>query len=117
MSITPLAPDAAGSVLDEDAFEEDDLDVDAGRHFDDGLVLLGALEQVLADHVSRLRDAVAEPALRELADAELLGMPTSVVVGRGLADGMVELRDRKTGTKQEIPVESAVEVIAAAIRG
>ena len=27
-------------------------------------------------------------------DAELLGMPTIVVVGRGLADGVVEVRDR-----------------------
>jgi hypothetical protein len=30
-------------------------------------------------------------------DAELLGMPTIVVVGRGLADGVVEVRDRRTG--------------------
>ncbi|MDQ1618727.1 MAG: prolyl-tRNA synthetase, partial [Actinomycetota bacterium] len=32
-------------------------------------------------------------------DAELLGMPTIVVVGRGLADGVVEVRDRKSGDR------------------
>jgi prolyl-tRNA synthetase len=34
-------------------------------------------------------------------DAELLGMPTIVVVGRGLADGVVEVRDRRTGERAE----------------
>jgi prolyl-tRNA synthetase len=37
-------------------------------------------------------------------DAELLGMPTVVVVGKGLADGVVEVRDRRTGEKSEVPV-------------
>src|SRR6185312_7457081 len=37
-------------------------------------------------------------------DAELLGLPTIVVVGRGLAQGVVELRDRVTGAKEEIPL-------------
>src|ERR671912_482992 len=32
-------------------------------------------------------------------DAELLGMPTIVTVGRGLADGVLELRDRATGER------------------
>nr|WP_231121518.1 proline--tRNA ligase [Motilibacter peucedani] len=47
-------------------------------------------------------------------DAELLGVPTIVVVGKGLATGVVELRDRRTGEKQEIAVEGAVEAVAAA---
>ena len=29
-------------------------------------------------------------------DAELIGVPTIVIVGKGLADGVVELRDRRT---------------------
>ncbi|KAB1503792.1 proline--tRNA ligase [Corynebacterium sp. 320] len=44
-------------------------------------------------------------------DSELLGMPYVVVVGRGFADGVVELRNRLTGEKTEIPYESAVEEI------
>lgn len=47
-------------------------------------------------------------------DAELLGMPTIVVVGRGLANGVIELRDRKTGEKREIPLAEAADLIAAA---
>jgi prolyl-tRNA synthetase len=47
-------------------------------------------------------------------DAELLGLPTIVVVGRGLTQGVVELRDRVTGEKTEIPLGEAAERIAAA---
>ncbi len=30
-------------------------------------------------------------------DAELIGVPTIVVVGRGLADGTIEVKDRRSG--------------------
>ena len=40
-------------------------------------------------------------------DAELLGMPTIVTVGRGLADGTIEVRDRATGEREEVPVAEA----------
>ena len=49
-------------------------------------------------------------------DAELLGMPTIVVVGRGLVDGVVEVRDRRTGDREEVPVSDAAERIVAAVR-
>jgi prolyl-tRNA synthetase len=41
-------------------------------------------------------------------DAELIGVPTIVVVGRGLADGMVEVRDRRTGERQDVAVDHVV---------
>lgn len=44
-------------------------------------------------------------------DSELLGMPLVVVVGRGFADGNVELRNRLTGEKTEIAYATAVEEI------
>ena len=50
-------------------------------------------------------------------DAELLGMPTIVTVGRGLADGTIELRDRATGEREEVPVAEAVARVLAAVRG
>ncbi|MGY1847274.1 MULTISPECIES: proline--tRNA ligase [unclassified Blastococcus] len=50
-------------------------------------------------------------------DAELLGMPTIVTVGRGLAEGVVELRDRKSGEREEIPVDGAAGRVVAAVRG
>jgi prolyl-tRNA synthetase len=50
-------------------------------------------------------------------DAELLGMPTIVTVGRGLAGGVVELRDRATGEREEVPVDEAAARVVAAVRG
>ncbi|WP_169979605.1 proline--tRNA ligase [Microbispora sp. H10836] len=49
-------------------------------------------------------------------DSELLGLPTVLIVGRGLANGVVELRDRVTGTKEEIPLDEAVERVLTACR-
>ena len=47
-------------------------------------------------------------------DAELIGVPTIVVVGKGLADGVVELRDRRTGDREDVPVaDAATRVLAA----
>ena len=37
-------------------------------------------------------------------DSELLGIPTIVVVGKGLADGVIEIKDRATGERSDIPV-------------
>jgi prolyl-tRNA synthetase len=48
-------------------------------------------------------------------DAELLGMPTIVTVGRGLADGVVELRDRKSGERSDVAVGEAAVAIRAAV--
>jgi prolyl-tRNA synthetase len=48
-------------------------------------------------------------------DAELLGMPTIVTVGRGLAEGVVELRDRRTGQREEVPVDEAAERIVMVV--
>ena len=47
-------------------------------------------------------------------DSELLGLPTVLIVGRGLANGVVELRDRATGTKEEIPLDEAVDRVLTA---
>jgi prolyl-tRNA synthetase len=49
-------------------------------------------------------------------DAELLGMPTLVIVGKGLADGVVELRDRRTDQRRDVRVEDAADAIVAEVR-
>lgn len=41
-------------------------------------------------------------------DYELLGVPYGLVVGRGLADGKVEIRNRATGESTEVSVDEAV---------
>ena len=63
-----------------------------------------------------LDDRKASPGVK-FADAEILGMPTSVVVGRGLADGVVELRDRRERGEREHPVDEAVARIVAVVHG
>ncbi|MER5700524.1 proline--tRNA ligase [Micromonospora sp. NPDC002296] len=45
----------------------------------------------------------------KFTDAELIGVPRAVVVGRRLADGYVELRDRATGERAELPMEGLVD--------
>jgi prolyl-tRNA synthetase len=52
----------------------------------------------------------------KFADSELLGIPTIVVVGRGLATGVVELRDRFTGARDEVALGDVVEAVRSAVR-
>jgi prolyl-tRNA synthetase len=61
-----------------------------------------------------LDDRTVSPGVK-FKDSELLGMPWIVVVGRGWADGTVELRDRFSGETREVPVATAVDDIAAAL--
>ena len=49
-------------------------------------------------------------------DAELLGMPTIVVVGRGVASGVIEVRDRATGEREEVAIDAAVDHLVAICR-
>ena len=53
-------------------------------------------------------DRSASPGVK-FADAELVGVPTIVVVGRGLASGVIEVKDRRTGERTEVALASAVE--------
>ncbi|MFT4201857.1 proline--tRNA ligase [Gordonia sp. (in: high G+C Gram-positive bacteria)] len=61
-------------------------------------------------------DRKASPGVK-FKDAELLGVPTVVVVGRGFADGTIEVRDRLTGQTREVPVDGAAQAVVAAARG
>jgi prolyl-tRNA synthetase len=71
----------------------------------DGLVAAGV--EVLYD------DRDASPGVK-FADADLLGMPTRVTVGaKGLARGIIELRDRRSGEQTEVPIADAVAALAA----
>jgi len=79
----------------------------------------GATE--LAHELSRLGfevlfdDRTSSPGVK-FKDAELLGMPWIVVVGRGWADGVVELRNRFTGEARELAAADAAAEVATALR-
>ncbi|MFD9408371.1 proline--tRNA ligase [Streptomyces sp. NPDC059989] len=44
----------------------------------------------------------------KLTDAELIGVPWILVAGRRSADGVVELQDRRAGTREELPLTEAL---------
>jgi prolyl-tRNA synthetase len=52
----------------------------------------------------------------KFTDAELLGVPTICVVGRGVASGVVEVRDRASGSKQEVPIAEITERLLEIVR-
>ena len=78
-----------------------------GDQIEEALRIAGELEQrglrVLVDDRKGVSPGV------KFTDAELLGIPTAVIVGRGLKDGLVELRDRADGGREEIPLDDIVE--------
>jgi prolyl-tRNA synthetase len=49
----------------------------------------------------------------KFADMDLIGVPWHVVGGRGLEKGMVELKNRKSGERAEISIDSALQKLTA----
>mgnify|MGYP002735514161 CR=1 FL=1 len=60
-------------------------------------------------------DRKSSPGVK-FKDAELIGVPWVVVVGRGWSEGAVELRQRATGEVTQIPVDDAVREIIRRVR-
>ena len=50
----------------------------------------------------------ASPGVK-FKDAELIGIPKIIIVGKALADGKVEVRDRKSGDKSEVAVGDVIK--------
>ena len=79
--------------------------------FDTALTLATELEAIgISVMLDDRRDASAGVKFK---DAELIGNPIIVVVGKALADGNVELRVRASGDKSEVSLTTAVSAIAA----
>ena len=49
-------------------------------------------------------------------DAELIGVPTIVVVGKGLADGTIEVKDRASGEREDVPADHVVDHLVGLVR-
>ncbi|WP_298992541.1 proline--tRNA ligase [uncultured Pseudokineococcus sp.] len=85
--------------------------------------VLAYAEQLSSDLVAAGLDVLLDDRPKvspgvKFKDAELLGMPYVVRVGRRLADGVVELEDRRTGEVAEVPVGgSTTGAVLAAVRG
>ncbi|MFF9022810.1 proline--tRNA ligase [Streptomyces eurythermus] len=49
----------------------------------------------------------------KFTDSELIGIPQILVAGRRAAEGVLELKDRKTGEREELTVEEAIARLTA----
>lgn len=64
-----------------------------------------------------LYDDTGERAGAKFASMDLIGLPYQLVIGpKGAAAGMAEVKDRKTGDKQEIPVDSVADTLIDQIK-
>ncbi|GAA4695161.1 proline--tRNA ligase [Nocardioides nanhaiensis] len=68
------------------------------------------LDVLLDDRTGKVSPGV------KFKDAELLGVPTTVVVGRGLADGLVEVKDRRTGEREDVAADHVVAHVVRLVR-
>ncbi|WP_099866184.1 proline--tRNA ligase [Pararhizobium haloflavum] len=64
--------------------------------------------------VEVLYDDTDDRAGAKFATADLIGVPRQVIVGpRGIASGEIEIKDRKTGERQTMSLESAINRLIA----
>lgn len=83
-----------------------------------GAEMLEAAEKLAAELEAAGQEVILDdrPKLSagvKFSDAELIGIPTIVVVGRGLADGVVEVKDRATGERRDVKVDDVVAELTA----
>ena len=50
-------------------------------------------------------------------DAELIGVPTIVIVGKGLEAGTIEIKNRASGDRRHVPVDQIVDALVSEVRG
>ncbi|MEU6090122.1 proline--tRNA ligase [Streptomyces sp. NPDC047085] len=77
-------------------------------------VALDVSEKLAAAGVRVLVDdrAGVSPGVK-FTDAELIGVPQILVAGRRAGEGVLELKDRKTGEREELTVEDAIARLTA----
>ncbi|SDC94086.1 prolyl-tRNA synthetase [Paenibacillus sp. UNCCL117] len=77
------------------------------------LELAGKLYETLRQHgIDVLYDDREERAGVKFADADLIGLPVRIVVGREAAQGKVEVVERSTGNKEILSLDEAVAKLA-----
>ncbi|RRC95136.1 proline--tRNA ligase [Schaalia canis] len=81
-----------------------------------GEEIFGTAEQLSAELDAAGLDVLYDDRAKvsagvKFADSELVGIPITLVIGRGLANGTVEIRDRASGDRVEVPVGEAVSAV------
>ena len=104
--IAELNNDAKGLIWPESVTPFDVHVIATGKDeivFDTSEAVVAAIEatgrEVLYDDRRKVSPGI------KFGDAELIGVPKIVIVGRGAADGIVELWDRRSGEREQIAIE------------
>jgi prolyl-tRNA synthetase len=70
----------------------------------------GLYAELIAAGIDMLYDDRDQPAGSKFATADLVGIPYQIILGpRGLKSGEVEIKHRKTGERETLPLSGAVE--------
>ncbi len=117
----------AGAIIEANHDEKGIIWPDSVAPFHVGLINLKVGDKACDDACEKIDHAIKSQGLDVLyddrderagvkfADVELIGLPWQVVVGpKGIAKGVVELKRRDTGEKEELTIEAAVAKILAA---
>jgi len=93
------------------------------------VVATGKAEEVFAK-AAELSDALAARGVQviyddrrkvspgvKFKDAELIGVPTIVIVGKGLEAGTIEIKDRASGARREVPLDQIVDAVVSEVSG
>ncbi|MEU9477366.1 proline--tRNA ligase [Streptomyces sp. NPDC048191] len=112
-AIAEQSADDKGLVWSKEVAPADVHVVAAGKALQTELAL-DVAEKLAAAGVRVLVDdrAGVSPGVK-FTDAELIGVPQILVAGRRSAEGVLELKDRKTGEREELSVEDAIARLTA----
>ena len=113
----------AVAAIDEDTYDEKGLSWPRSIAPYDVMVLATGKGDEVAKKAKEIAEQLAEEGFEVLLDdrkaspgvkfkdSELIGVPTSVVIGKLLAEGKAEIRDRASGEVQIVPVDEAIEAV------
>jgi prolyl-tRNA synthetase len=112
-AVAEYAHDEAGLVWPKELAPFDVHLIVAGK---DETVVAGA-EQVYDELIGAGLDVLFDDRLGKTSpgvkfkDAELIGVPTIVVVGKGFVDGVVEVKDRATGERRDVALTDLLSTL------
>ena len=72
--------------------------------------------KLLKENIEVLYDDRIERPGVKFNDADLIGLPIQIIVGKKVSDGIVEIKIRRTGEKLEVKIEKLIENLEKIIK-